>query len=700
MKGTFSKTRLGLIVCLFILTFVVFLGRLIFVQVVQGAELRDRARRQYEESLVVRAPRGEIFDCRGQKIAANATFQSLFAYPLNATEVKDAYRNLAYIFNCSYDQAARDHSLKPRHFTWIKRHLSDSELVRYRRKDPEGGLFLRDEPTRVYPQGTVGRGILGFVNLDNCGRSGLELTMDEHLAGSDGRALVQKDGLGFEFPIREIPLRPAVSGESMVLTVDWRKQQIVEEELQRAVGQYNARGGMAVFIDPHSGAILAAADFVLDQPDNEHPMKLCAATDIFEPGSVFKLITAAAALEENRVLPTDTFYAENGLWRLGRRSLRDDHKFEWLTFREAFENSSNIILGKIANQISGDRVMAMARRFGFGQRTRCRLNGESRGILEKPYRWSEYTTSAFAIGHGVSVTAMQLAQAFGVIASGGYLNHPYLVKGCINQEGAVIEEYEPHPIRILDEATVQTLNTFLRGVVQNGTGKPLADAPFAIAGKTGTAEKPNLESGGYFKNKFMATFAGYFPADSPLVAGVVILDEPEPIHYGGWTAGPAFKNIAVRFAAIDNYRMTPTPQNPESEEVRLLPDAEDITVGSIALDDLCGKSVEKVRICLNDLGLTPEFFGTGDEILCTWPAPPARLQPGDTVRCIMTCDEDNPNLPDLTGLTAREAIRVLSHYGIPFQCRGSGRVKKQSIEAGFPSEKSHDLILYLEEKEV
>ncbi len=681
MKTHYSKVRIGVVSLLFAMAFVVFFARLVFVQVVQGDRLRERARRQYLQSIELPAERGEIFDIKGSRVAVNTSFKSLFAYPLSRGDVDESYRMLASLLRSSRSRLKREYHLAPKEFRWIKRGLEPSELARFEKHGVGRGLFLREEPTRQYPYGDIGRAILGFVDLDNRGQSGVELVMNDYLTGSPGMSFIQRNGIGEEYRIREIPLKEPLAGNSVVLTVDWDKQQIVEEELARGIADHNAKGGMAIFIDPHTGAILAAAGFGAEEQSTDKPMKLSPVSDIFEPGSIYKLITAAAALESGRIKPDDRFYAENGSWRMGRRRLRDDHEYDTLTFREAFEFSSNIVMGKIANEIGADKVFAMAQKLAFGRKTRCGLNGESGGILVKPRRWSQFTTATFAIGHGVSVTPLQMAQAFGVVAAGGYLAQPHIIAGCINDEDKIIERHRSRPVKVLDDVVVEMLDSFLRGVVERGTGKPVAGTPFAIAAKTGTAEKPNLESGGYYKNAFMASFAGYFPADSPLVAGIVVLDEPEPIHYGGYTAGPVFRNIAVKFAAIDKYDL-PAVNALAGEIAEDLP-VEEPGAPTVRLPDLAGVSRDKARYELHKRGLDAEFSGPGGMIVGTRPAAFTWIEPGTAVYCYVAPEEPlETEAPDLTGLTIREAVVILKEYGLSWSCTGVGRVVSQVPRPG------------------
>ncbi|MCK5125778.1 MAG: PASTA domain-containing protein [candidate division Zixibacteria bacterium] len=688
MKAHYSKVRVGLVIVSFGAVFILFAARLVAVQVISGPEYRAKAQRQYLQSIELPAVRGEIYDTRGRKIVINGCFKSLFAYPLNQKDVSASYAQLGRILKMSKRALAKKFNLKPKKFRWIKRGLTPKEFARFDSAKKGCGLFVQEEPTRCYPFANVGRAVLGFVDLDNQGKSGVEMVMNEYLTGISGRSVIQRNGMGKEFRIQEIPIKKSLPGKSVVLTVDWDKQQIVEEELAKAVEKHNAKGGMAVFVDPHSGAILAAADYSASDKPNTKPMKLEAVSSTFEPGSIFKLVTAAAALESGLIQPSDSFYAEQGRWRLGRNTLRDDHKYDSLSFRTGYELSSNIVMGKIANKVGGDKILAMAKKMGFGRKTRCGLNGESNGFVARPPRWSKFVTSTFAIGHGLSVTPLQMAQAFATVASGGYLYQPFIVKGCINNYGQVVEQHESRPVKVLDDSTVAVLKSFMRGVVTRGTGDLLVDAPIAIAGKTGTAEKPNLESGGYYKNKFIASFAGYFPADSPLVVGIVIIDEPEPIHYGGHTSGPAFKNIAIKFAALDNYINVPPEVGSTLDNLDEYADAvscKDV----IRMPDLIGSSRTKAKKKLSEVGLGFVFEGTGHEIISTRPCAGSLVASGEGVVCYAPiAGALEKIMPDVGGLTIRETIALLYSYGIKADFKGKGRVVRQSPKAGELVEKN------------
>lgn len=707
MTAVYSKSRLGILSIFFVMTFVLFFARLLYIQVVRGDDFRERARRQYMEGIELPALRGEIFDTKGNKIAGNSRFNSLCVYPLSYEDLDRVYIRLVQVLGEKESTLRQKFNLMPKQFAWIKRGLTPAEEARFAQDTTTCGVFVREEPTRSYPYGEIGRAIVGFTDIDNRGKAGIELSLDDRLTGVTGRSLILKDGKGKGYVIDEKAVQEPISGRSVILTIDWDKQQVVEEELARAVHQYKAKGGTAIFIDPHSGAIIAAADYVPKEGKPSRPVKLEAIANTYEPGSVFKIVTAAAALEEGGVTPYDQVYAENGKWKLGKNLLRDDHKHGWLSFQEAFEKSSNIAMGKIANQIGPEKVFAMAERMGFGRRTRCGLQGEAKGMLYRPRKWSIYTASAFAIGHGVSVTPLQMAQTFATVAAGGYMYAPHFVKGYVDPDGQIVM-HQSKPVKVLNDKTCELLNAFMQGVVEKGTATPIADAPFKIAGKTGTAEKPNFETGGYYKNRFMASFGGYFPADSPKVAGIVVLDEPEPIHYGGYTSAPAFKNIAIKIAAIDKYDFTAgaryqidsihadsaregsglmfvsapgsaaMPESMELDDGEMVDDSE-----YLVLPELIGLTRMEASRLIDRLGLEIVFSGAGDTVLLSRPASFSQIPEGGALMCYMTPGYAGVSeVPDLLGLTIREAVALLNRYGIRHACEGAGRAVMQYPMAG------------------
>ncbi|HOP07556.1 MAG TPA: penicillin-binding transpeptidase domain-containing protein [candidate division Zixibacteria bacterium] len=670
-----QRMRLGVLLMLVCLFFTTAVARLIHLQVIKGAEYSEIVCNQSQGKVSIPAARGVIYDRNGTIVADNIVLRSLYAYPTSPGQVQEIAAYLERQFGLERGSAVHKFSLTPRKFRWVRRRLDDTVADQIEASAPPG-LYLRKESQRSYRFGRVGRQILGFTDIDNAGRAGIELAYDSILAGQTGVADVYRDGLSRTYRVNESALVPPQPGHSLVLTVDWRLQEIVEEELHNAVEKYNAKSGQAVFMDCYSGDILAIAHFDPNEADPDHPTKLRAISDQFEPGSIFKAFTAAGLIDNGTISYTDSVYCENGLWRMGRRSLRDDKKHEWLNFRSIIELSSNIGTAKCAIQMGGEELFETARRFGIGQKQRVGLPGETSGQLPHPNRWSDYTIAALAMGHGVAVNSLQMATGFAAIANGGELLRPNMVLGRVDDEGYIIDRTEREVIaRAMERSSADTLHSILRGVVERGTAEPVNSSAVAIAGKTGTAEIPDLENHTYFKNRFMASFAGYFPADNPLIAGIVVLEEPHPVHYGGWTSGPAFRRIAERYGVL-------YPDLFSAPE-RTLAEAEDDSSTTSEVPDLVGHTMATARAEAEERGM--KLCANADSGYVVWQYPPAdRLVfNGDLVMvAVRSADSTAPGMIDLTGLTIRQALAYLDFLGVSALVEGQGKVVRQSMKPG------------------
>ena len=338
-------------------------------------------------------------------------------------------------------------------------------------------------------------------------------------------------------------------GLELVLNIDEVIQYIAERELDKAYRKYNAKGASIVVMDPHTGRILAMASrptYDLDNhaKANKDVMRNRAICDLFEPGSVFKIVTASAALEEKKVSEEDTFFCGNGVYQVGGRILHDHVPHGTLTFRQVIEESSNIGTVKVAQILGADTVYRYIKAFGFGKKLGIDISGEISGMIKEPRYWSKTSISAVPIGQEVGVTALQLASAISVIANGGQLMKPYIVDSIRDKQGEVIKQNNPVLIRkVISVDTAARIRKILTGVVEEGTGRLAKVAGYSAAGKTGTAQKlePN---GAYSHNKFVASFIGFAPAEDPLLAIVVTVDEPHPVYFGGVVAAPVFQAVA------------------------------------------------------------------------------------------------------------------------------------------------------------
>ncbi|MEW6051260.1 MAG: penicillin-binding transpeptidase domain-containing protein [Candidatus Zixiibacteriota bacterium] len=670
-----ENRRLGLLFALVITCFVIFVGRLVHLQILLREPYGAIVERQSSGKLTIPAERGLIYDRNGQLVAKNVIGASLYAYPDSPAEVDSVARYLDRFYKLPEGTARREYKLENKRFRWIKRRLSDGEANRLQ-ADAQPGLHLRKDFQREYPFGLVGKQIVGYTDIDNQGQSGFELAYDSLMAGQAGLADIRRDGLRNTYRVDEHALIKPTAGTSLVLTIDWRLQDIVEQELQHAVDTFNASAGMAVYLDCNAGDILAICHFDPAETNRDKPTKLRAISDQFEPGSVFKAFTAAGVIDAGEVDYTQQVYCENGAWGLGRRTLHDDKKHGWLNFREIIELSSNIGIAKWAIQRDGDELFETYRRFGFGKRLKCGLPGEAAGRLVPPSKWSDYNIAAVAMGHSIAVTPLQLASAFAAIANGGELVRPRLILGQVGDQGYVVSSAPREVIgEVMRNRGLDSLKAFLRGVVENGTAKVVNSKVVEIAGKTGTAELPDLETGRYFKNRFAGSFAGFFPCQSPAIAGVVLLVDPQPIHYGGLTSGPTFRRIAERYAALNPELFATDGGNLAQKPVGL--------DSAIQAPDLVGRSIASAAKLAEYWGVKLRSADTTGTVIWQYPAPNRLIFKGEEVVVHLLSPSDTvAHMPDMTGLPVRTVSALLRHVGISFTIKGNGRVVSQSIPAG------------------
>jgi cell division protein FtsI/penicillin-binding protein 2 len=666
-----KKKRLILLGVLATLLWLALVGRLVQIQLVHGSEYTEKARRQTLGKREIEADRGIIYDRTGKELAINVFKNILIADPEDQAAVKHINAYLDKLFGKSRGYAAGKYNLQSGKSRPVDRDLPDA-LAEKVKNDNVPGLFITKGTKRSYPLWGVGQQLVGFTDIDGRGIAGLEYSYDSVLTGKPGLIDYLRDGQRNTYRIRELPLVAPVRGNSIILTIDWNFQEIVEEELKAAVEKYKALEGTAIFIDCRTGEVLAAADCVADGKND--PIKLRAVSNAFEPGSVFKVFTAASILDENKARPTDQTYCENGAWKCGPRVLHDDHRHGLLTFQEIIEKSSNIGTAKMALRIGGKKLSEGAHRFGFGQRYFVGLPGEASGSIGNPGKWSDYNVAALAMGHSVSVTALQLATGMAAVANGGKLYRPRVIKAILDSQGKPIKEYHPEIIaNVVKPESARILREFLVGVVERGTGTPVKSKSVAIAGKTGTAEVATLGGGGYKKNKFVASFMGYFPAEDPKIAGVIVLHQPEPIHYGGYTSGPTFKNIAERYVAANPDRVTASPK------IIAVNDQMDLNI----IPDFTGREVTLAQTMARKLGM--DLVCNAPHGIIAWQYPiSGRKTPGSgkVVALVAESELDSLAMVDLTGLNLRTAISLLNFQGLDFEIEGSGIVDSQIPHPG------------------
>ena len=670
-----ERIRLGLMLVAVMLFLAVAIARLAQFQIVEAEEYQAIVERQSTGRIPIPAERGMIYDRYGRVVAKNVTRQALYAHPASRSELAAVGTYLDKTFGFRSGEAIRKFKLEVNRFRWINRELQDPLAQRIEKEAPQG-LFLRTEMTRQYPFGLVGRQVLGYTNIDNEGLSGFELSYDSLLTGTNGYADINRDGQRTTYTIREQALVKPVAGQSVVLTLDLHLQEIVEEELAAAVDTFGAKLGMAVFLDCNTGEILAVAHFDPEEKDPERPTKLYPLSDQFEPGSAYKPFTAAALLDAGVIDFIQMTYCENGLWHIGRRTLADDKKHGWLNFRQIIELSSNIGLGKRAQLVEGPTLINTYKKFGFGSRTGLNFPGEAKGSLRSPQVWSEYNVAALAMGHSVATTCLQMTNAMAAIANGGNLLEPRLVLGFVDDAGYVRRTGEAKVInKPLSKTSADTLRAFLRGVVENGTGKPANSEFVNIAGKTGTAQLPNLENGGYYQNRFMASFCGFFPAEAPVVAGIIALKDPHPITYGGYTSGQAFRRIVERYTVShpDQFAVADQVCDKRKQAVNL----------TVTVPDFVGRDVYQAHLLAEKRGVHLRADSVQGVVVWQYPAPDrAILSSDEVIVAVVPPGGSRPTMIDLKGESIRRALAFMDFAGITCTIVGSGSVTAQSVPPG------------------
>jgi len=535
-------------------------AKLFFLQIQQRDRLAERATKQYQRRLPILSRRGTIYDRTGRELAVSLKVTSVFAQPAAVEDPAATAKALAPILDQpASDLAARLTTDKP--FVWLQRQLDPAQAEAITDLNLKGiGLF--PESRRYYPRQELAAHVLGLVGLDDRGLEGLEHQYDDLLGGQPEFVSAQQDALGRVIFRQEEPERRAPIFD-LTLTIDEVLQYITERELQRAVEHSRAKAGTAIVMDPWNGEILALANQPTYDPNNYRIANAAArrnraVTDAFEPGSVFKVILVAGALEEGVVRPGDRFFGENGAIEVSGVTIRDHEKYGWLTVREILTHSSNVGAIKIGQKLGKSFYYHYISGFGFGSLTGLDLPGETPGLMRRPKGWSALSLSVLSLGQEISVTPVQIATAFAAVANGGNLVRPHVVRGLTAQDASLSREVEPVVIRrVISPETARTLLDILRGVVEEGTGKEAALEEYTVAGKTGTAQKMDPATGRYSHQKIVASFVGAVPAESPRLVILVLLDEPETLRWGGSIAAPTFREIARD--ALKYLQVPPSP---------------------------------------------------------------------------------------------------------------------------------------------
>ena len=640
--------RLGVAKVFLMLLFAVVAGRAFQLQVLQGEKLKRLGERQHLKEWIVLPKRGAVMDRTGEPLALSLEAQSVYARPHRIHDPETVSRSLAKILNLDVVEVNQKMtSDKP--FVWIKRQIGPQEAEQIQALSADGvGMFY--EPNRYYPQGQLAGQVLGFVGRDSEGLEGLELHYNDYIRGEAGSSVIERDALGRRVLVQGVEGLQIPPGGDIHLTLDTSVQHLAEKELEATISKYRAKAGVVIVVEPFTGEVLALANYPSFNPNNfskqsSQQRRNRAVADSFEPGSTFKTILAAAALEEGVVGREDLFYCEMGKYSYAGKTIHDTHPYGWLPFSKILQVSSNIGFTKVAEKLKKDRYFKYIEKFGFGQPTGIDVPGEVPGLLRKPESWSAIDLATHAFGQGISATPMQMVMAYAAIANGGFLMRPYVVRRVVGSQGEVLLENQPHVVRrVISEKTARLLASMLKEVTnEGGTGVMASVEGFEVAGKTGTAQKADLAHGGYAASKRVGSFVGFVPADAPKLVALVLVDEPEVNVYGGVVAAPVFRNIAqgaLRHLAV-------APQKPD-----LLP----TTVGQAEL--------------------------------------PVRRAPKKEAE--IPTDGVAAPVPDFVGLSLREAVEKARAMRVKVKMRGNGYVVRQSPAPGGRWNQEEILVLNLQ----
>ena len=629
-------------------------ARLVYLQVHEHDALERLAQNQANRTTTVEPRRGDIVDRQGRTLALSVDAESICAVPSRLDDPAAVLDAVCWVLGDCTEKERRTYlsrlTQKGREFAYLRRKVTREVAEAVKAQDLPT-IYTKPEPQRFYPMRELASHVLGYLNLDNKGVSGVELSFNSKVSGQPGAIFVEVDANQRAFSREE---RAPVPGDTLELTIDANLQHIAERELAAGIALNKAERGSVVVMDPRSGEVLALANYPSFNPNayGQYPkeqLRNRAVQEIYEPGSTFKVVTASAALEEHVFEPDDMVDASAGMWRNGSRVVTEAkrHNYGVLSFTDVLVRSSNIGAIKIGLTLGAERLGRYVHRFGFGTRVSGDLPGESPGMLADPGNWSTDTLASISMGYEVGVTPLQMAAAVSAVANGGVYMQPRIVRALCR--GAMRTEVTPQEVRrAINPNTASSLVTIMEQVVgPRGTGRQAALPGYTVAGKTGTASM--VINGRYSKTDFYTSFVGFVPSRQPAVTILVVVEAPHGVHvYGGDVAAPIFSRIAE--AAVQRLGIPPTINPAPPVLVRAEP----------AMTEALVPAVNRVGSPLVDVVTGP------------------------------------PTVPDVRGLAAREAVRRLAKLGMVARLTGTGTVIDQDPEAGSPIEPGRACRLWLD----
>ena len=665
------KRRLAVAAGVFLLWSVVIEARLVYLQVLQYDFLLARADQQQSDTIPLEATRGDILDRNGARLAYNVDADSVWAAPSEVDDplatINELCRAIEKCTSQERDQYLRQLTRRNgrgrlRSYVRLRQAITPAQAARVTALELKG-ISLSMESHRYYPNRELAAHVVGYVGDENKGLGGVEEQYEGDIGGKAGQLLVQVDAKGRRFSRIE---KPATDGASVVLTIDKDIQYLAERELEAGVKSSGAEGGSVIVMDPFSGEVLALANYPTFNPNAfksfaDHAKKNRAVQDVYEPGSTLKIVTAGAALEEHLFQTTELINTSPGVIRFGARVIDEakGHNYGTLTFEDVVVKSSNIGAIKIGLRLGPDRLSSYVSRFGFGARTsRNNFRGESKGIVWSADKLTDSAVASVSMGYQVSVTPLQMAAAVSVVANGGELIEPRVVREVIRNG---VRTPFPRTVvrRVISPGTAKQLTTIMEGVVERGTAKTAQIEGFTIAGKTGTAAKALEDRRGYSTTDFNVSFVGFVPSREPLFTILVVIDSPHKVSpYGGTVAGPVFQKIA---AAVIRHRGVPPSLNRPA----------------------------------------PLLIARRDESATSLGAGPQSISGSADAAIITLADNTSAStavFPNLVGMSARDAVRELTRLGLSLRLHGSGLVVQQRPAPGSSIDVIDAVTLWLERR--
>ncbi|MGE5371784.1 MAG: stage V sporulation protein D [Solirubrobacterales bacterium] len=685
------RKRIATLFFLFIFALLALAVRFSWVQLVQGESLAKMALDNRMRDIVVPAKRGILFDRNGHELAISISTDSIYANPADIRKShrgREIAQKMASVLGMDeeklYQRITRQAS-----FVWVKRQIEFKQARKLKKMDLPG-IGFSEESRRFYPKGLLACHILGFSGIDNVGLDGLDLYYNKEVGGVNGRIVIEHDGIGREIPEATHRYIPPRDGYNLILTIDETIQYVVERELDKVMASRKPKGAFAIVMDSATGEVLALANRPGFDPNQYGKYTMedrrnRAVSDVFEPGSTMKILTASAAMEEGAVHVHDRFFCP-GYIKVGIETIKCAHSKAHgaIDFGTAVAESCNVSFVQVGLKLGIDPYYRYLKAFGFGEKTGIDLPGEARGILIPKARVKQIDLATMSMGQANAVTAVQLTSTCAAIANNGLWLKPHLVREIRDAHGKTIRKIgQGEGRQVISRQTAAELRKVLEKVVEEGSGKNTYIEGYKIAGKTGTAQKiaPN---GGYLQDQYVASFLGFAPADKPRLVCMVVVDSPQGYpYYGGQVAAPVFREImrdSLRYLEVPMSDM-PVGQPENQQPVPIAPKNRTL------VPDVVNLTPREAILLIQRVGLKAKIEGEGDVVWSQTPRAYTDVQKESTVIANLSAAPAVPNgarvtVPDLRGKSMRDVARILSRLGLHMDAKGYGLVIKQTPAPG------------------